>query len=246
MNQANQTDIQALIGTRIDLTVVEETGSTNDDLKEAARAGAADYTVLIAKRQIGGRGREGRRFFSDGGLYLSVLLPWRERSAPFATQMAAVAVARAIERTAKVAPMVKWVNDVYVGGKKVCGILAESVVTGESRRLVVGIGVNVDTPDFPEEIKNIAGSLSCDKNALAAQIITELFSVFQNFSAEEVRRDYRALCFQAGTRLTVVKGEILRDATARGLDDALGLIVEYDDGTRETLICGEVRVKMAL
>jgi len=248
MNEVKQDKIIALLDSAINLTVLSETGSTNDDLKAAARAGAADYTVLIAKRQIGGRGREGRRFFSEGGLYLSVLLPWRDDSAPYLTQIAAVAVARALESTAGISPTIKWVNDLFVNGKKVCGILAESVMVGDERRTIVGIGVNAGTPEsaFPGDLKNIAGSVSCDKNRLAAAILNQLFALFDDFSLETVRENYRTRCFPSGTRLTVVKGDAEREAIACGLDDKLGLIVEYEDGTRETLISGEVRIKTSL
>ena len=116
------------------------------------------------------------------------------------------------------------------------------------RRLVLGIGVNVNTPTetFPKEIKNIAGSVTCDTSALAAAILNELFSLFDDFSAERVRESYRALCFPIGTELTVLKDDRAYDATAQGLSDDLGLIVEYPDGSRETLISGEVRIKANL
>ena len=248
MNEANESQIKPLLDKPIDLTVTEKTGSTNDDLKAAAREGAADYTVRIAQRQIGGRGREGRRFFSEGGLYLSVLLPWRDDSAPFVTQIAAIAVARALECAANVTPTIKWVNDLYLNGKKICGILTESVVVKETRRLIVGIGVNAGTTEtkFPAELQSIAGSVFCDKNALAAAILNALFDLFDHFFVETVREEYRVRCFPIGTPLTVIKENAEREATARGLDDALGLIVEYEDGTRETLISGEVSVKAAL
>ena len=248
MNTTEAERIKKSVDREITLAVVSETGSTNDDLKAAARAGATDYSVLIAHRQTGGRGREGRSFFSEGGLYMSVLLPWREDSAPFVTHIAAVAVARAIKATAGVTPAVKWVNDLYVDGKKVCGILAESVLADQTRRLVVWIGVNVGTAkeDFPPEIKKIAGSVTCDKSLLAAAILNRLFALFDDFSAERVREAYRAYAFPVGTCLTVIKGSDEREATAQGFSDDLGLIVAYADGTRETLISGEVRIKVAL
>lgn len=248
MNEAKEDRIKALLDREVDITVVAETGSTNDDLKAAAKAGATVPLVLIAERQLGGRGREGRRFFSEHGLYMSILLPWQDDLAPFLTHVAAVAVARAIRALVKVTPMVKWVNDVYVAGRKVCGILTESVVTPFGRRIVLGIGVNVDAPEssFPEQLRSIAGSVSCDKSALAAAILKELFSLCERFSLAALREEYSALSFPAGTRLTVITGEKERTATARGLSNALGLIVEYDDGSFETLISGEVRIKLGL
>ena len=248
MKQGEEKRIIALLNRPVDLFVVTETGSTNDDLKAAAKEGAADYTVLIADRQTGGRGREGRSFFSESGLYMSVLLPWRAASAPYLTHLAAIAVAKALRSAAGVSPSIKWVNDVYVDGKKVCGILSESVSLGEARRVVIGIGVNLSSPDtpFPDELKEIAGSVSCEKTLLAAAILKELFRLFESFSAKTVREEYAALCFLKGKRVTVVKDQKEREATALGLDDALGLVVRYDDGTSETLISGEVRVRLLL
>ena len=248
MKEVNRDEIISLLERQIDLTVLSETVSTNDDLKVAAREGAADYTALVAKRQVGGRGREGRRFFSEGGLYLSILLPWRDDSAPYLTQIAAVAVALALECAAQVTPTIKWVNDLFWKGKKVCGILTESVVAEGTRRTVVGIGVNADVPEgsFPDDLRSIAGSVPVDKNRLAAAILNRLLALFDDFSPERVKDEYRARCFPSGTRLIVVKGETEREATACGLDDSLGLVVKYEDGTIETLISGEVRVKAAL
>ena len=238
--------ILATLGREVPIEIVEETGSTNDDLKAAARAGAADYTVLIAKRQLGGRGREGRSFHSEGGLYMSVLLPRREESCAFITHIAAIAVALAIRSVAREEAMVKWVNDVYVGGRKVSGILTESVVVGDSRRLVVGIGVNVNlaVEDFPEELREIVGVIACDASDLAGEILRELFARIERFSLDSIRRDYRELSFLIGERVVVLRLNGEREGTAIGFSEALGLVVRYDDGSTEELISGEVRLKL--
>ena len=241
MNTLDEKKLASALPNAVKLTVVEQTGSTNDDLKKAAKAGAADRTVLIAERQSEGRGREGRSFYSERGLYMSVLLPWQPETAPFVTHLSAVAVVRALQKAAGVKASIKWVNDVFVEGKKVCGILTESVICGNERRLVVGIGVNVDSPDFPKELQKTAGRVSCDKNALATLLLQEIFALFDDFCADELRREYRDACFLTGKRVTVLKAEP-REATVFGLDDALGLIVRYDDGSQETLLSGEVHL----
>ena len=223
-----------------------ETLSTSDDLKAAASTGAPDFTLRIAERQSKGRGREGKSFHSPNGLYLSLLLPYSPRIAPLLTHLAAVAVAKAIRETAKEDARIKWVNDVYVKGKKVCGILTESVVTAAGRRVILGIGVNANTPlsDFPDDLKEIAAPISADKQLLAARILSEFFSRFDDFSPERVKEDYRDLCFLIGEKVSVVKKEGGKAAVVLGLSDDLGLDVLYEDGSRETLISGEVSLHL--
>ncbi len=228
------------------LSRTEETASTNDDLKAAARTGAPDYTLRIADRQLAGKGRLGRSFYSEGGLYMSILLPCREETISFLTPAAAVAVARAIEELTGKAALVKWVNDVYVDDRKVCGILAESVVTEKSRRIVLGIGVNLDTPTqaFPPDIRTIAGSISADRSALAAAILRRLFALTDKGDLALIRREYRELCFLVGREVIVHKENGCRKATVTGLTDALSLSVRYTTGESEDLVAGEISVRL--
>ena len=230
----------------VTLSHVAETGSTNDDLKLAARAGAPDYTLRVADRQTGGRGRTGHSFYSEKGLYMSILLPVQEETMPFVTPIAAVAVARAIRDLTKQSALVKWVNDVFVNDKKVCGILSESVVAEGGRRVVVGIGVNLDLPesDFPEDIRSTAGSISADRSVLAATILRHLFDLLDGGDLDALRKEYRALCFLVGKEIVVKKEAGHRKATALGLTDDLALSVRYDDGSQEDLIAGEVGVRL--
>ena len=230
---------------RVEITYTSETGSTSDDLKAAALRGAADFSVRIADRQTKGRGREGKTFESPSGLYMSLLLPYSPETVPFLTHLTAIAVARAVRDLTGEDARIKWVNDVYVRGKKICGILTECIAAGDQRRVIVGIGVNANTPpeDFPAELRAIAGAISADRTALAARILSELFGELDDFSEDRVKRDYRELCFLLGERVSVIKKEGGRDATVLDLDDNLGLIVRYDDGSLETLIAGEVSLK---
>lgn len=230
----------------ISFSHVEETLSTNDDLKVAAASGAPDYTLIVADRQTAGKGRIGRSFYSENGLYMSILLPLQKGTFAFVTHACAVAVARAItELTGKVA-LVKWVNDVYVEGKKVCGILTESVVAQGKRRIVLGVGVNIDTPEnaFPEEIRAIAGSIHADRSDLAARILFHLFTLLDAGDLDRIRREYRALSFLIGKKINVYKEKSCRAATCTGLTSDLALSVVYEDGEREDLISGEVSVRL--
>ena len=232
------------LGRALPATYLTETGSTNDDLKAAAKDGAPDFTLLFAGRQRGGRGREGRSFHSPQGLYMSILLSAAGAYAAYVTHIAAIAVALAIREVTGEDARVKWVNDVYVRGKKVCGILAENVATSSGRRIVLGIGVNADTPEesIPEELRAVAGTIRADHSDLAAAILRHLLRRIEHFSLEEVRREYRELSFLVGSRVSVVKEEGSRMAAVLGLSDSLGLDVMYDDGSREELIAGEVHL----
>jgi BirA family transcriptional regulator, biotin operon repressor / biotin---[acetyl-CoA-carboxylase] ligase len=142
----------------------EELGSTQDKLKELFAEGEVDFGDGVqAESQTAGRGRFGRKFYSPpkSGIYLSVLLPFT--NAELLTVGAAVAVLQSIEEVTGKRADVKWVNDVYLNGKKIAGILAEAVVDkdGKPAAVILGVGINVVSPtgDFPEDIQNKAGVL---------------------------------------------------------------------------------------
>ena len=160
---------------------VEETASTNTLLKELALKGQAPGTVLIARRQSGGRGRLERRFSSpEGGLYLSMLLAPEcsaEQSLSI-TPCTAVAVHRAVSALCGISADIKWPNDLLYNGRKICGILCESVFLNGRQLVILGVGLNVTTPQeaFPQELQDTAGSLlslcdsaNTDKTVAAAQ-----------------------------------------------------------------------------
>jgi len=134
--------------------------STNLSAKEMIKDGQAEHGLVIAAHeQTGGRGREGKSFFSPaGGLYMSVVLDNKEADASALTALAAVCVCRAIEKFTQKAPVIKWVNDVFIDGLKVCGILTEAA--GE--KYILGIGVNFSFQDLPDDLKNIAGAIGSD------------------------------------------------------------------------------------
>ena len=239
------------------VSFTEQTFSTNADLKALAQQGACEGTVLIADRQTQGRGRLGRSFFSPSGtgLYLSLLL--RPRVAPeecvFVTVIAAVAAARAVEQTFGSSLGIKWVNDLYDGGRKVCGILTEGSVDPESGRLeyaVCGIGFNVFAPEegFPEELSSLAGAICSefDESArprLAAAFLNE-FSRAMEEDRASVLAEYRRRSVLLGKTVTSPAGAFEGSAKVLGIDDSAGLILEFPDGTRRVLSAGEVSVRL--
>ncbi len=240
------------------LEVHEEVTSTNDLVHGGARAGKPQGFVVAARRQSRGRGRKGRAFFSpeDTGLYFSILLrPAGSFDPGEITITAAVAVAKALERLEIPDVGIKWVNDVYVGERKVCGILTEGVQNLETSTLdhaVLGIGVNVYEPKegFPVEISQRAGSILGRerrrdmRNRLLAYIYEAFFELYGKVPFPEVVEVYRRFCFVPGRTVTVIRGDEERKALALSLDETCGLTVRYEDGTRETLRSGEISLRM--
>ena len=153
----------------LDIIEKDSVTSTNTELIEMAKNGAKEGTVLIASEQTAGKGRTGKSFYSPegSGVYLSILLrpDFKPEDALFLTTIAAVATAKAIESVSDKEAKIKWVNDVYLDNKKVCGILTESALSSDMEKLdyaVVGIGINLCPPEggFPDDIKNIASKNS--------------------------------------------------------------------------------------
>lgn len=261
--------------------------STNTRAKELAMDGAPHGTVVIADQQSAGRGRLGRRFFSPAGcgIYLSLLLRPGEMGLSqcdtvLITTAASVAVARAVSQTLHKELKIKWVNDLYFNGKKVCGILTEGVVNPrrmiDPRRagncsqrqaidaIILGIGVNYRTPegDFPTELQDIAGALlnaaeaAPPKDELAEAIAREMLSLLPQMESRDFLKEYRDRSMILGRRIRIFPGGASGNhpdisdhgfRVARALDIASngGLVVQYEDGTVETLTTGEVSVRFA-
>lgn len=226
---------------------VDTVPSTNAAVKALASNGAPEGTAMLADTQTQGRGRLGRTFCSEkGGLYLSVLLRPERPAADLLTLTArtAVCVRQAIIDVCSIDTQIKWVNDLYLHGKKVCGILTE-LVGGEKPAAVVGIGINCDQIAFPEELRDIASSLyaetgrQTDKEALAAAILQNLSNVFNTPWLDT----YRAACMNLGKPVKVLSPQGEKDAFAVDITDTAALTVRYPDGTVEDLSSGEVSVR---
>ena len=226
------------------VTVAEEIPSTNTALKEMPDAPIG--TTLIADRQTGGRGRRGRTFHSpEGGLYLSTLLP---AEAPQPTCRAAVAAARAIESLCDAHIDVKWVNDLYLNGRKVAGILAEGVLTpdGTLAAVALGIGINVGETEFPADLAAIATSLASEgfavtREDLAAAFLNELTDALTDPAA---MAEYRRRNLVLGRSVMVMQGNDTYPATAEAITDEGHLTVRDENGNTHTLSSGEVSVRL--
>lgn len=240
-------DVELPAGFRLDFR--ETTGSTNDDVREAARAGAPAGLVVVAERQESGRGRRGAAWVCPPGegLAFSVLLRLSEPKAlwPRLSLAAGLAVAEGLDRHG-VAAEVKWPNDVWIGGKKIAGILVEA---GEDF-VVVGIGINVGVTEFPEALEDSATSLALEcgeapELPLVLASVLERLPVWQvkiGSDFEELLRRFRERCALTGkqVRLTCADGVLAGEAA--GIGDGGELLVRTPDGIRRIVQAEEVRV----
>ncbi len=238
--------------------VFDEIDSTNTYLKTLCRTQPVMHkTAVLADSQSGGRGRLGRTFVSPkgNGIYLSVAFDAEDNADAvlLVTAAAAVAVCRVLNGYAREKAEIKWVNDVYLGGKKVCGILTEAVTdatSGKIKTIIVGVGVNVCGYDaFDAELKEIVTTLdrhadnvpSCDM--LAAELINELCAVYDTLSDKNVMQEYRARSFVIGKYVTVLQNGIGRAAFVTDIDAEGGLCVTYADGEAEVLRSAEISIR---
>lgn len=242
------------------MAVVSSVDSTNMYIKKHASALDNGF-VIIADSQTSGRGRLGKTFCSpEGGLYMSLFIMGRSfaDNADSITVRAAVAVRDAIEEVAELSNVgIKWVNDIYIGDKKVCGILAERVVkSGSFDFCVLGIGVNVFTPkkSFDSSVSDIAASISdfskadFSKNRLAASILNHLEkNLFTKGKLEnsEILDKYREHSVIIGKDIFITDGEDTVPAFVLGIDDDASLYVRYNDGTTAILRNGTVSTKLS-
>ena len=267
MDALSEAYIKRYSNSGIEVIVKDKVTSTNTLLKEYAALNPGDKTdkVMIASEQTMGKGRRGRAFYSpdSSGVYLSFLLhPHVDISdAMNLTTLAAVAVSEAVDEVSGLKTGIKWVNDIYLNGKKICGILTEcpSSVNGKVDYVVVGIGINVCRPKegFPESIANIAGALFDDedepaddlKNRLCVGIIDKFDHYYKDLPEKSYIDEYRNRSFLIGKDVYIVRPddyERTEEAEAvrvLGIDDECRLHVRYKDGSEKYLFSGEVSVK---
>ncbi|WP_334077128.1 biotin--[acetyl-CoA-carboxylase] ligase [Paenibacillus sanfengchensis] len=240
------------------LKLVEVTTSTQEEVRLLAEQGAPSGALVVAEEQTGGRGRQGRKWFSPPrkGVWMSLLLrPERPLSfAPQLTLLIAVAVCRAIRKTSGVDAGIKWPNDLLVQGKKVCGILVESVSEDERIRYCIagiGIDVNVEARELPADLQPVATSLKIesgqtqDRAALIAAVMNELEELYFLYEQEgftPIRHLWEALSVTLGKRVTVQTPQGEMSGVADALDESGALVLLDENGEPYTLFSGEVQL----
>lgn len=222
--------------------------STNDVLRTEALAGAPHGTVVWAHTQTAGKGSRGRSFCSpDGGLYFSVLL--RDWVDPMQiTCAAAAATHEAIRRVLHISTQIKWVNDLYLDGRKVCGILCEGVTVGSKLcAAVLGIGINLVTPSggFPIALKDIAGGLLTAPPAddVPLTLIAEILSLLHAYLADPTQAYmdcYRANNMALSKQVCYHLGGVTKRALVQEITDRGSLLLLCEDGTVCEALSGEI------
>ena len=242
---------------KFDISVFESVDSTNAILKNSAQNGEKEGTIIIADSQTNGRGRFVRKFHSPSGsgIYMSILLKpdLPAENAVLITAAAAAAVSRAVENLSQKNTHIKWVNDILIDNKKICGILTEGGIntkTGGFDWVVVGIGINAYEPDggFEDEISHIAGAVFKEKtpdlrNRLTAEIINCFWDFYKHLEQRTFFNDYKNRMMVIGKEITVIKGGTKTFAKCLDLDSNCQLLVDYGE-SREYLSSGEISIKL--
>lgn len=226
--------------------------STNDEAKRLIASGKKESALIVAEGQSAGRGRRGRQFFSPEltGIYMTFSFPTNMplTDAVGITTATAVAVHLAIKDLTDMETEIKWVNDLYLGGKKICGILTEAISDFESgcvQNMIIGIGINYQTTNFPRELQDIAASLSptgISRNRMVARIVDRLLDVLNG--EVDYLEIYRAHSMVLGKDIVYERDGVKTEARALDIDDNGGLVVEHRDGSRATLTSGEISLRL--
>ena len=228
--------------------------STNDEAKRLIASGEKGMALVVAEGQTAGRGRQGKSFYSpeQTGVYMTLSLPTSLAfsDAVSVTTATAIAVHSAIYKLTGIETKIKWVNDLYLNGKKVCGILTEAVSdleTGMVQHMIIGIGLNWSTMSFPSDLQEIATSLAAprdiSRNRMIAAVVDALFDTLKNDRSANLAL-YRRHSMVLGKEITYLKNGEGFHARAIDIDENGGLVVEHTDGSRITLQSGEISLRV--
>lgn len=247
---------------RVALSVIDNPGSTNEELLRAAGANAPNYSCVIAPQQSAGRGRRGRAFYSPkGGLYLSMLirpLQLTVDDSRWLTVTAAVAACEALEELGvpNLPPVkIKWLNDLFINERKVCGILCESTQSVEDEYVslvVVGAGFNLYPPEdlrtVPHELRDKAAfitdtQLNDGRARLAALFINHMIADLRHFDRTDILRRYKERSCVIGREVEIHSQSGIIEAHVIDIDDHCRLNVRFKDGTRAFIRGGEVSLR---
>lgn len=215
-----------------------------------------NWTLIFSEEQTGGRGRQGKSFLSPNkkGIYMTIILlddvDNPTDSFDIITVKAAVAVARAVEKFTNENPKIKWVNDLYIGDKKICGILTEAEWDYESnviKGIIIGIGINITTTeeDFTPELKKIAGSLNPrenNRNKIVAEVVNELYNIIENEKESHILKEYKEKSNVLGKEIVFIKNGTEKNALAIDINDMGNLVVKSQNEVI-VLSSGEISIR---
>lgn len=252
----SEQNIKKELTENIRFIIKDEVTSTNDELDILARNGADEVTVMLSESQTGGKGRMGRTFHSPkgSGIYMSILLrpDFLPDDCNLLTPMTAVAAAKAISEVLSVKADIKWVNDIYVKGRKAAGILTKAAFSSAAKTdyVIVGIGINLTTPKdgFHREIKDIAGALKdevslSERDRLVGVFLREFLSYYKCMPEVTFYEEYRKKLLYVGEKITVREKESFYSATVLGVNKRLQLRILTEDGEEKTLYTEEITIR---
>ncbi|MEY8539060.1 biotin--[acetyl-CoA-carboxylase] ligase [Lactococcus muris] len=228
-----------------DVKILEQSVSTQIDAKSDGQAN----TLYMSEKQTGIYGRFGREYFAspEGGIYMTLLLKPMDslESLPNYTLLAAAAVVSAIENLTSKKTEIKWVNDLYLNGKKIVGILAEAQVQADrSLQVALGIGINFYIQKFPEELTHKAGSLFTEKPSITrSELVAEIWSEFYRLSNRDFFSFYKSRSLVLGKKVEFEENKTLYRGKAMDLTPDGKLIVQLEDGQHKLLSSGEISLK---
>lgn len=251
----NAAAIKPLLKCPIEVEAFQIIDSTNAEAKRRLNDNPDQSLLILSEAQEKGRGRLGRTFYSPSrnGIYMSLTLHNLNpaNDATLVTTAAAVAVCRAIEDLTDLKPQIKWVNDIYIGDKKVCGILTEGIISMETQTIqsiILGVGLNFTLdPNLPAELQEIVGALfeadsPVSRNELAASIINHFFAIYETMETREYLAEYRARCFVLGKKISFNRNNETFVGIATGVDDTGALEIRLEDGTETKISYGEISI----
>lgn len=242
----------------IDIYTYKKVTSTNDIAKKLALNGAKHGTIVISEEQTNGKGRLGRSFYSPAntGIYMSIILKLSltTMDSVLITTSSAVAICDAIEKLTGINCQIKWINDIYLNGKKIAGILAETSTNFESKTidyLILGIGLNFTQPknDFPEELRKIASSLfehnnsTINRNLLCAEIANNILNMISKIENYDFISEYKKRSIVLNQDIIYTSKGISLIGKAIDIANDGSLIVKNSDGSTKILNSGDITIR---
>lgn len=230
--------------------------STQNELHSLAKEGAPEGTVVIADQQLGGKGRLGRVWHSPPGSAISISILLRPKlelhRCPQLTLLAAVAIVEAIREQTGLPVEIKWPNDVLLNGKKICGILTELNAESDCiNYLIIGVGINVNTPAFPDELSSIATSLAIEKKESIQRVtliqnllqrLEDLYLLYLKEGFAPIKSRWESYAISIGKRVTIRQMSGSMTGLALGIDDTGVLLVQKDDGGIEKVYSADIEI----
>ena len=239
-----------------DIKIFDSITSTNDFAKELIDTNNFCHgTTIIANSQTKGRGRFSKTFYSpkNTGIYFSTILniPIKIQEISLITIISAISVCNTISKLYKLNPKIKWINDIYLNDKKVCGILVENIIGNYknlvSKAIIVGIGINISTNIFPEEIKNKATSImssAISRNIVISELINNIFNLLKNIYDKKIIEEYKKLSFVLNKKISYIKNGEKFFAKAIDINQYGNLIIEDNNNNILTLDCNEISIEL--